>query len=172
MPLRDVLLVILHLMEGGISNQFSWNLHLFLYYMWYSDCLPTHDLKFTITRYGPWCHKILKEIDKLEDLHYISSKWSIYMHHNEIDDLITNEFVEPVGYYITEAGRKRVDYLYNKYTIKDDVIKTASLFMEDDIPYLIETVHDSFPEMIRSKHEKCIEHSTVSNNKRTDRVSG
>jgi hypothetical protein len=151
MPLRDALLVVLHLMKGKASNQFSWNLHLFLYYMWLSDCIPIHDLKFTPTRYGPWCHKIIKEINKLEQQDYISRAWSDIMYHDELDDLIAGEFTEPVGYYATEKARTYTESLYNKHAIKSNRINQATLHMEDNIPFLMEAVYHNFPEMIRSK---------------------
>jgi hypothetical protein len=156
MELAEALLISLYITGGASRAQYNWNLILFFIHMFLSDTIPTRPYKFVATPFGPWCHKVKKEIEYLESKEYITRVYNDLAYRTEIDELITEEFFdEVISYRITEKGRKHVEHIAKTYTI-DISSYNIELFLcmfEQDIDYLIELVKHNFPDMIKLK--KC-----------------
>jgi hypothetical protein len=160
MKLFEALLITLYVMNSKVSTQFTWNLQLFLVYMWCSDVIKMRPFKFVATPFGAWCHRVIKEIDYLEDKGYISSSYSDLCYIAEIDKLINEDFFDTTtSYWLTDAGEKYVKKICTFYKIDLTKIDFSSMFfMLDDaeIPFIISVIREHFPEMVKRRVSELI----------------
>lgn len=174
MSLQNALLIVLYLNEGKARTQFIWNLLLFFAYMELSDTVPMNPIKFTSTKFGPWCHKIPMILSALETKGLIATPpWDL--EDDGFDDDIAKEYIEPKYYILTDNGRKVISLLLDTYHIDlqaqeiDCFREQLQLFICDTV-FLIEIVKELYPDMIRSKYEKVSRLPTGSNHKKPDGV--
>ncbi len=158
LPLSEALLVVLYLMGGKIRTQFTWNLQLFLCYMWLSDKIPMRPYKFVATPFGAWCPKIKKEIDYLEEKELISCAFTAIEYIDDLDKLINEDFFDTTKVFtFTDLGRHRLQDIIRLYKLDIDAFPINNiLYMvpDADIPFLLETIKDRYPELIKKKTKK------------------
>lgn len=80
MSLGEAILFVLYHMQGRATSQYVINTRLFFYYMWLSDVVGIHPLKFIPSMYGPICTKMSKTLSSLEEDEYISTAYSDIMY--------------------------------------------------------------------------------------------
>jgi len=158
MRLTEALMVTLYLLKGKVRTQFSWNLYMFLIYMWCTDEIKIRPLKYVPTHFGPWCPKIQKTIQDLHDRGHISSDYSDLEYVPEIDNDFNEEFFdENIAFMITSKGEKYVEKIADVYEIDLTLPKFYRIFNyieEVDVPFLVSVIKEQYPKMVKIRRRR------------------
>lgn len=150
MSLGEAILFVLYHMQGRATSQYVINTRLFFYYMWLSDVVDIHPLKFVPSMYGPICTRLNKTLITLEENECISTRYSDIMYSDEFDASIDEDiFGDHKSFLLMNKG----DTYARDIKVSDKHrLYCVNQYLGDDVLTLWETVKLTHPEQIRSMY--------------------